>query len=257
MHCFLFLSVLFSDNGWKMFKVFLTYVLPILLSTCCTGDVTYPRNIFQHRAYHMSDLDNYIFDGDYILEEFQGIQSKFECTLLCGQNKSCIAFSHHREEERCLQYAVGVFPYSESKPDVGWSFYIFGEVTCPIEDGFINLRKNNLCLYWSPRKMNYDSAKQLCRSKMSNVISLDSPEKFAAVREVLSPLQTPVYIGLTRVDNVWVWENGRFAHSIPWQTGQPVYHGGSENCAVANGHVRWKFVNTPCGYNTNVVCELI
>lgn len=240
-----------------MFRVFFTCILTILLSTRCTGDVTYPRNLFQHRAHHMSDVDNHVFDGDYILEEFQGIQSKFECALICGRNKSYTAFSYHKEEKLCLQYAAGIFIYSESKPAAGWSFYIFGEVTCPIEDGFINFRKNNLCLYWSPVKANYDSSKQLCRSKMSNLISLDSPEKFAAVREVLSPLHTPVYIGLTRVDNVWVWENGRLAHSIPWQTGQPFYHNGSENCAVANIREGWKFVNTPCGYSTNVVCELI
>ncbi|KAL9952320.1 hypothetical protein ACROYT_G039556 [Oculina patagonica] len=101
------------------------------------------------------------------------------------------------------------------------------------------LQFNGSCFKAFTEKVNWFEAQKTCRSLNSNLTSIHSAEENDFVRDKVTPLSEPVWIGLNNLKNnaVFEWDDGSDVSFTNWNPYEPNNLGGSENCTELRSRV--------------------
>ena len=111
--------------------------------------------------------------------------------------------------------------------------------------------------------MDYNTAKQVCASSKSKVVSIHSIAEDKLVYSLLHPLNKAAWIGLQRTGKQFGWEDGSPLTYANWAPGEPNNENGGESCSViwgpnvsVNG-LASKWNDAPCGDpgRDTVICK--
>ena len=72
---------------------------------------------------------------------------------------------------------------STSNPDIWFKFLGYG--ACPVQDGYILMEDNILCIKYHPEMLMYTAANEICKSEGGYLLKVESPTKQSSVEQFL------------------------------------------------------------------------
>ena len=248
--CLFFFSLVFSSLC-HISDVPANMLFILLTSACMFVHVS--SNILQHHAYHVTALDDLVFNGNMSLRDYEEVGFKAACAIYCGNEMACMAFSFHSARRHCKLYSAGFYDFDASVSDTGWQFYNFGDITCPLQDGFVHARRFDMCLLWWPDIADYAAGKSVCRRYNAKPISLTAGSKHEAFLELIGPIEHSfdVHVGLFSTGLQWQWENGE-PYTGAALSGACI---ADCRCVVARASQSWMYEITSCKERYTIMCE--
>jgi hypothetical protein len=136
-----------------------------------------------------------------------------------------MSFTLNEEKQKCRLHRTAAISLSQGFRSEGWVYFVYGE-QCPISNGFIHDRENDLCIRISEEKLNADEGEQFCTDNSAKLVTLETANKQARFDRFLT--KTPYSfitdryrIGLHYIGKQWVWNNGNVLSYDNWAEGEP------------------------------------
>ncbi|XP_060560986.1 snaclec 7-like [Ruditapes philippinarum] len=139
-------------------------------------------------------------------------------------------------KQNCRLHRAAAISLSQGLRSEGWMYFIYGE-QCPVSNGFIHDRENDLCIKISEQQLKADEGEQFCTDNSAKLITLETASKQARFDRFLA--KTPYSfvtvtdryrIGLHYIAPQWVWNNGDVLSYDNWAENEP-------NCKCACGGI--------------------
>lgn len=137
-------------------------------------------------AVRFLKLDDLVFNAHFITDI--NTPTPVGCAYYCGQNIQCRSFFYSKTYQSCRLHNATVFSRDDGVQALSWTFYVFGHINCPIDEGFISYNAD-LCVYLAINSsFTFADGQKYCGEKMSNVISLQTNAKRNAFKDLMNTL---------------------------------------------------------------------
>ena len=182
-------------------------------------------------GFHNSAFDNFEISSDYLLTEYSNVAVAIGCTMFCAKTLLCLSFSFNKVKQKCRLHRIAVLSLSQGTSSNGWKYFLYGE-HCPLDNGFIHDRENDLCVRISEQKLNADNGEQFCTNLSSNLVTLETVDKQIRFDNFLAKfpanfINPNFRMGLHFNGVQWKWNNGKSLTDNRWAEDEPSC---SSNC---------------------------